>query len=229
MIARYDHGESDRILRLLTPSRGKVGVIAPRARSPKSPYSGLDLGVGLRARWRERGELGRLTEAEVVDPRARLRESYERLAVASYCLELVGAFSREGQPEPKLYGLAEMALVLLDGLDGGFESAFVAALEGKVLSFAGLCPRLGSCARCGGALEEATLFSLQSGASHRRCAPDEEGLLVVDPETLRRLEDLRRAPLREAIAGEAVEDLLYRVVVFQLGRPLRSRALLDVR
>jgi DNA repair protein RecO (recombination protein O) len=45
VVGRQDYGEADRILRLLTPDAGRVAVIARGARSDRSRWASLDIGV----------------------------------------------------------------------------------------------------------------------------------------------------------------------------------------
>lgn len=226
VVGRHDYGDSDRIVRILTPDAGRVGVLARGARAARSRWTELDLGVSARVSSRPgHGDLELLADVVVLDPRVHLRTSLGALGSAAYLCELTGAFARESHPEPRLYGLLETALLLLDALGDDPGPTFRAAFEAKALTFAGVAPVLERCVRCGGALEEHMVFD-HTGVAHRRCG---EGRLI-PAELALALERARRAPLRESL-GASLPDgphgILYEAVVAHLGRPLVSRAVLE--
>jgi DNA repair protein RecO len=216
-------GDDDRILRVLGPDEGRHGVFQRLGR--RRP-AGLDVGVCATLRLRGRGGgLDTLVEAEVHDARVRLRSSFLRLVLAQYGCELVGAFAREGQPEPKLYGLLETWLLVLDALDADPDPGLAVALELKTLTFAGVGPRLDRCAGCGEALDgPATLDPHAGGAHHARCG----GGAPVSSELLGELDHLRRTPLRELVdtrVSEPAIDASLALLRAQLGADLATRAL----
>lgn len=223
MLAVSPYAEDDRILRLLSPEDGRVAAFQ---RAGRRKPSGLDVGVRARVHLRRRvGGLDTLVSAEVEDARLHIRRSYGRLVLAQYGCELVGAFAHEGVAEPKLFGLLETLLLLLDALDADPVPALLAALELKVLTFAGVGPSLDRCGLCGGSVEADMAFDPSGGgARHRRCG---EGIGVTG-EALAQLEEFRRTPLRELVdrtipAGH--EAWVADLVRHQLGRELGSRAL----
>lgn len=233
VVGRHDYGETDRILRILAPDAGRVGVMARGARSPRSRFAALDLGA--RVRWAARpakGGLRTLAAAEVVDGRIHLRRSLARLATAAYACELCGALARDEHPEPRLYGLLETALLLLDAADADPGDAFLAGLEAKALTFAGVGPALDRCAACGGALDGPLVWMPGGGGvRHARCAGAEEGRAIpATVEWARALEAARRAPLRELLDARLPQgppDALHLAVAAHLGRALPSRAVLE--
>lgn len=219
------YGDDDRILRVLTPDVGRLGVFQRQGR--RRP-AGLDVGVRARLRVRERrgGGLDTLADAVVEDARVHLRRGYLRLASAQYACELVGAFAREGHEEPRLFGLLETFLLLLDALDADPPLTVVAALDLKVLTFAGVGPALDRCAVCGGPVESLMGFDpAAGGARHERCGAGES----VDARLLAELEGLRRTPLRDQVdhgVSARALALAEALVTGQLGHPLAARALL---
>ncbi|MDP2315321.1 MAG: DNA repair protein RecO [Pseudomonadota bacterium] len=232
VIGRQDYGESDRIVRVLTPDEGRVSVLARGARADRSRWAGLDLATRARIRSRPgRTDLETLVEIEVADPRVGIRGSLERLALAAYACELCGALAREGHPEPRLYGLLEMALLVLDAATEDPGDALRAGLEAKALTFVGVAPVLDRCVVCGGAPEAEMAFaSGVGGLTHLRCAPSEGSIRYVTREYAAALEAARRAPLRDLLdvrlpPGPA--DVLHEAVAAHLGRALSSRAVLD--
>lgn len=233
VLGRQDLGETDRIVRLLSPWRGRVSVVARHARGPRSRWSGLDVGVGVRFSSREaRGGLEPLVTAEVRDPRVRVRTRLETLALAAYACDAAGALAREGEAEPRLYGLLETLLVLLDALDDVPPSSLRLAFEAKLLTFAGIAPVLTRCTACVEPLDGTARFVPHGGGMrHARCLRDEDGsaLLVSLPWALA-VESLRRVPLREGLdlsLPSGPTTALSHAVAAHLGRELPSRAVLD--
>ncbi len=232
MVGRHDYGDADRIVRLLTPGEGRVGLLARGARSERSRWAVLDLGARVRVRSRPgRGDLEPVAEVEVLDARVRLRGALGPLALAAYACELCGALAREGQGEPRLFGLLETALLLLDATDADPGAAFRAALEAKALTFAGVAPVLDRCVGCGDPVEETMIFAPGAGGLvHRRCAPAEGTMRAVPASFAAALEAARRAPLRDVLDAPLPPgpvDLLHDAIAAHLGRALASRVVLD--
>lgn len=232
VVGRLDAGEVDRVIRLLTPDRGLLAGYAHGARRPRSPFAGLDVGARATVRFHPaRGELVTLAGATVAEARVRLRGSYERLVVAAYACELVGALASPAHPEPRQFGLLETALLLLDHADEPPGAAFVAGLEGKALTFAGLAPRLTACAACGRAPDDDMAWLPHAGGLyHPACLPAEPGPWEPMTATFAAaLDDARRAPLRDGYATALPAgplDALARAAEAHLGRALKSRAAL---
>ncbi|MBM4390068.1 MAG: DNA repair protein RecO [Deltaproteobacteria bacterium] len=140
VVARQAYGDNDLILRLVLPDEGRVVAFLRGGR--KRPR-GLDVATRARVRLRGReGGMDTLVDAEVEESRLGLRSDYGRLALAQYACELVGAFVHEGQPEPRLFALLETALLVLDAAQGTPGRAFLAALQLKTLTFAGVGPEV---------------------------------------------------------------------------------------
>ncbi len=232
VVGRQDYGESDRIVRVLTPDEGRVSLLARGARADRSRWSGLDLAARARIRSRRgKSDLETLVEVEVVDPRVGIRGSLARLALAAYACELCGALAREGHAEPRLYGLLEMMLLVLDAATGDPGDALRAGLEAKALTFAGVAPVLDRCVACGGAPEAEMRFAAGvGGLVHLRCAPTDGTFRNVSSAHAAALEAARRAPLRDLLDGTlppGPPDVLHEAIASHLGRPLSSRAVLD--
>lgn len=229
VVGAVDYGDTDRIVRLMTPELGKLPVLARRARADRKRYGGaLDTGnlVQITAR-PGRGALWRLDRAKLLDGREHARTDLSRLALLAYACELVGALAREQYAEPRLYGLLEMTLLLLDAMTGPPTEAFRLGLEAKALTFAGLTPALTRCAVCGEALEDRMRFRpADGGAAHARCA---SGGDAVSPAWLEAVEAARRTPLRELVDVELPPGPVWALsdaVQAHLGRALKSRRVL---
>jgi len=230
VVGHQDYRDSDRIVRLLTPGRGRVDVLARGARKSRRRFSAaLDIGNSLRVMVkRGRGTLDFLEDVDLLDDRLHIRKDLDRIALASFACELCASAARVDRPEPRLFGLLQMALTVLDATEGVPQTGWRAGLSVKASTFAGLRPHLTECAICG---EPATApmgwRPLGGGAVHRRCDP---GAPMVDLEWLHAVRQSLRTPLRHLVdvsLPTGPHSTLSHAIEDQLGRPFTSRILLD--
>jgi recombinational DNA repair protein (RecF pathway) len=159
------------------------------------------------------------------DGRTHARGDLERIALMAYATEVCGQLSREEHPEPKLYGLLDMAITLIDALIEPASQLFRLGLEAKALTFAGIAPRFTTCMTCD--LEaEGKMLLTTSGVHHYACSRDGE---QVSTQWLLAVEGARRSPLRESIDApdpSGPQWILAELLEQHLGRRLRSRSIL---
>ena len=230
VVGLQDYREADRIVRLLTAERGRVDALARRARSSRRRFAGaLETGNHVRVDLkRGRGSLDFLEDAELIDARLHTRSDLDRIALAAFACELCSGPARVDSPEPKLYGLLQTALVVLDACASAPSAAFRAGLATKTATFIGLRPHLHTCRVCGEPSADPMGWApLHGGAAHRQCDPIGK---QVDLEWLMAIEGCRRTPLRQLVDGSlppGPHGTLTHAIEDQLGRPLQSRRLLD--
>lgn len=227
VVGAFDFGESDRIVRLLTPDLGRQRVLARRARASRKRFAGLlDLGTEVQVMLgRGRGDLAILQEAERVRGPDEARKAWDRLPWVFYGCEVCGELAPEDAEATKLFRLLQTWLALLETTAPSAASRW--ALEAKALTFAGLAPGLVRCAECGEPLDDPAVFSLEAGgAMHARCG----GGRRVSARALAALEALRRTPLVDTVGlrpPDLPPGLLGEAIERQLGRKLNSRAFLS--
>lgn len=226
VLSGVDYGDSDRILALLTDTRGRRAAFARGARASRRRFAGaLQPFTLLSVQLVEtRGDTCRLDSAEVVDAFGELREEISRVARASYAAELVRELAREHEPQPELF---ELLCSFLSGLArAGAGAAEMMRFELAALAAGGLMPRLDTCARCGAEPADA-LFDPEHGGLLCPCCA--RGLAVrVSSEASRALASLQRpaggigpAAMPGHVRAEA-RALLSRFVNHHLGRRLKS-------
>ncbi len=115
VLSRFDLGEADRVLTLITPEHGKIRVIAKGVRRPTSRLGGslepfAELNVAL-ARGRT---FDVVTEVRVGHAWLRLRDRLESAATAWYIAELADRSLEERHEAEPLYALLHRAYELLD-------------------------------------------------------------------------------------------------------------------
>lgn len=171
LIGRQDLGEADRILRWIIPEEGRVSLVAKGARRPRNPFAQADIGVRARL-WIQEAprELPKLQRIEIEEERPRIRDDWSRTLALLHLSEVFSALVREGQPDPRMFGLLETALLLLDNMPAPPGAAFLPVIEAKALTFAGLTPGLSACSQCPEPLDPDDLCWDGAGLVHPHCA-----------------------------------------------------------
>ena len=229
VLGHVDYGEADRIVRLLTAEEGRVAAMARGARRSKRRFAGtLDVGnrVGVQLRT-GKGSLPVITEVHLEEGHPHVRGDLARITQMAYACELVAALARENHSEPKLFGLLQVALLVLDGATEAPGTVFRWGLEAKALSFAGLTPGLRRCMVCDLPFgTEALRYSPSlGGVVHAHCGSG----AVVDSRWCAQVESARMTPLADRVDEEPVAGpawALHDHLVWHVGHPLKSRTLL---
>jgi DNA repair protein RecO (recombination protein O) len=236
VLSRFELGEADRVLTLLTPHEGKIRAIAKGVRRPGSriggsvePFAEIDL---LLVRGRT---FDVVTQAQVVEAWLRFRDQLTATATAWYLGELAERAVEERAGAWPVYALLRRAYQLLD--DGMAPDRVARWYETGLADALGMRPEVERCVECDRVPGEEERF---------RWAPSLGGLLCErhpDPPaevrelsmgSLKVLRAYRRLDI-EAIAGlrlppevEAdVERLMRGFVRHALEREARSLAFLD--
>ena len=237
VLSRFDLGEADRVLTLITPGVGKLKAIAKGIRRPTSRVGGslepfAELTVAL-ARGRT---FDVVTQVVVGHAWLNLRDSLESTATAWYLAELADRSLEERHAAEPLYLLLRRAYELLDA---GMAPGRVARwYEMHLLDELGQRPEVDRCVECDRVLEANERFRWvpplggvlcercpgPRARPHRpepRCAQAPQGV----PATRHR-GDLRAPPGASAVERET-EAALRDFVRTALERDARSLAFLD--
>jgi DNA repair protein RecO (recombination protein O) len=236
VLTRFDLGEADRVLTLITPGSGKLKAIAKGIRRPTSRLGGslepfAELTVAL-ARGRT---FDVVTQVSVGHAWLRLRDNLESAATAWYLAELADRSLEERHAAEPLYALLRRAYELLDaGMDPGRVARW---FEMHLLDELGVRPEVDRCVECDRVLESDERFRWVPpvggvvcercpGPPHERAGLSLEGLKLL--KAYQRLDIEALAGLRLAGAVEAeVEAALREFVRQTLEREARSLAFLD--
>jgi DNA repair protein RecO (recombination protein O) len=222
-----DWSESSRIATLWTREFGKVRALAKGGRRLKSNFeSALDLLTLCRivVLRKSSGSLDLLTEAQVVERFARLRQSLPALYAAYYIAELLADWTQEYDPHPALFDEALAALRDL-GQPGVEAGPRVARFELATLRELGYTPALEGCAACGAAAvvsaDRGVAFSpAAGGVVCADCRPRHRDACPLSPGGWRVLREEARS-WREtwdpAVRNE-VRQVLNRYVTYLWGR-----------
>ncbi len=179
VLRTYRLGEADRVVVLLTRSRGKVRAVAKGVRRTGSKFgSRLEPGSHLQVQLHEgRGELHLVTQTETVESHRRTRSDLSRMGHVAALLEAVDQVAEEKGPSPRLFDMLVGGLRTVEDRD---PPAIVGAFYLKLLAAEGVAPAFDHCTVCGA--EEVSLFwAAESGGA--RCGMCGGGR-VVAPEVL---------------------------------------------
>jgi DNA repair protein RecO (recombination protein O) len=219
-------GEADRIVNLVTESRGKVRAVAKGVRKTKSRFGArLEPLTHVSLQLYEGRNLDTITQAETIDHFRNVREDLDRLSRATALLEAVDAVVQEGEDDRRVH---QMLLGALRTLDAQPAVLVVPAFFWKLLAHVGFRPLLDECAGCG-STEPPVAFDLtEGGALCRSCARGQR----VTPEAFALMRRILGGDLVSVLgepatsAGYEVEHLATRAMEHHLERRMRSVGLL---
>jgi DNA repair protein RecO (recombination protein O) len=236
VLSRFDYGEADRILTLITPAGGKIKAIAKGIRRPTSRIGGslepfAELTV-LLARGRT---FDVVTQVSVGHAWLSLRDSLESAATAWYLAELADRSLEERHAAEAVYSLLKRGYELLDA---GMEPGRVARwFEMHLADELGVRPEVDRCVECDRVLEVdgrfrwvpplgGVLCDRCPGPPHDRAGLTLDGLKLLKAyqrQDAEALAGLRLSAATEREVEGAMRDFL-RIV---LERDARSLAFLD--
>jgi len=243
ILRSVDYGESDRVLHLLVPERGRIAVIAKGARRSRKRFPGtLDLfnhlSVQLARRRGGGGGMARLEQALLLRQHGALRTHPTRFALGCYLLELLDRLAPEGGAASDMRRLFHFALEALAAVAAHEPDASLRTLlELRAFDALGLRPELRRCVGCGRELSAEPWLGFHvpdGGPVCAACAAARSGVLPAHLGTLRALErglalevgQLDRLVLPPAALVEA-RQLVGRFQRFHVGVELRSQRFLE--
>ena len=147
VLSRFDYGEADRILTLLTPGLGKIKAIAKGIRRPTSRIGGsLEPLAELRLQLARGRTFDVVTQVTMQHAWLGLRDRLEVTATAWYCAELLDRSLEERHEAEPLYLLLRRAYELLDA---GMAPGRVARwFEMRLCDELGVRPEVDRCVEC---------------------------------------------------------------------------------
>lgn len=170
-------GEADRIVTCYTVKLGKLRAVARGARRMKSrfgsalePFTHSDLNL-----FEKHGDtLYRLTQADLREPFARLRQDLTLMGGAARIVNLVGATTVDGDPDAQVFETLLHGLRALEYSDDPRLTALV--FQFRLLERVGFRPQIDECAACGVRPSQGAAFAPRSGGLLcRACAPRGRG------------------------------------------------------
>ena len=236
VLSRFDYGEADRIVTLLTPVHGKFKAIAKGVRRPTSRLGGsLEPLAELRVALARGRTFDVVTQVQVTHAWLRLRDSLESAATAWYLAELADRSLEERHEAEALYALLRRAYELLDaGMDSGRVARWY---EMHLADELGVRPEVDRCVECDRMLEAdesfrwvpplgGVLCSRCPGPSAERAGLSVEALKLLKAYQRLDVEALAALRLPPAVERE-VEAAMRDFLRVSLERDARSLEFLD--
>lgn len=236
VLSRFDLGEADRVMTLITPTHGKLKAIAKGIRRPTSRLGGsLEPFAELRVALAHGRTFDVVTEVRVGQAWLRMRDSLEGAATAWYLAELADRSLEERHEAEPIYLMLRRAYELLDaGMSPGRVARW---FEMHLADELGVRPEVDRCVECDRVLEATEAFRWVpplGGVLCERCPGPPAGRTVLTLEALKVLKAYQRLDV-EALASLRLADLAEREVEtamreflrVALERDPRSLAFLD--
>jgi DNA repair protein RecO (recombination protein O) len=214
VLSRFDFGEADRILTLLTPELGKIKAIAKGIRRPTSRIGGaLEPLAELRVQLAKGRTFDVVTQVTMRHTWLGLRDRLEVTATAWYCAELAERSLEERTAAQPVYLLLRRTYELLDA---GMAPARVARwFEMRLCDELGVRPEVDRCVECD-----------HPGPSAMAAGLSTEALRVLKAYQRMDVEALAGLRLPPAVERE-VEEQLGAFVRHVMERDTRSRRFLE--
>ncbi|GAB4334064.1 MAG: DNA repair protein RecO [Phototrophicales bacterium] len=231
IIRRRDFAEADRLLTIITPTHGKLDVIAKGARKPTSTKTGHVELFALVDMLISRGRNFHLvTQAELVEPYLNIREDLQRSAYASYVAELADRFTLQGEDD--LTDVFNLLMYTLSYLSDTDDLRKVARFyELRLLDAVGFRPELNECVFTHEPIQPQDQFFsyAEGGVVVPSAAQYSHSLVPISLNTLKLLRYLQRSEYQQIqvlrIPPEThmeVERLMLGYITFLLERRLQS-------
>ncbi|MFZ0544837.1 MAG: DNA repair protein RecO [Candidatus Promineifilaceae bacterium] len=230
VLRRSDFGEADRMLTLFSREYGKVQAIAKGARKPQTRKSGhVELFMRTNFLIAKGKNIDIVTQAELVEAYAALREDLVRTTYASYLVELLDRFTAEEDRDLRKYNLLADALGWFNTTDNLLLAARYYEL--RLLSLAGFQPQFFNCVSCAEPIQEQDqYFSAElGGLLCPNCHQADRRARAITPSAVKVLrylqshnwETVKALQLRRDLHTE-LENVLHYYLTYLLERELKS-------
>ena len=162
IINRLNLGESDRILTLFSPSKGKIRAIAKGSRRTKSKFSGHTELFTLCDFIISTGKsLDIITDSDLVSNFLALNPDMESVKTAYFMAEVISKLLPDDQPNQEVY---DLFLWCLRNLGTSETNLIRLIFVSRMLKIFGIYPELGKCIKCEvKPSEEVVYFSKMAG------------------------------------------------------------------
>lgn len=231
IVLRYaNYRDNDRMLTLLSPTRGRIEALARGCRRPRSPLlNASELFALGDYELYDRNGRATVVSAQLIETFYPLRADFDRLACGTYLLNLAEASAQPGENAQELFMLLLHTLSRLTFSDQEWKPL----LAGFLLHYAaieGYKPRLQHCVRCEKRLAdgEQVYFDLEEGGlcCHACRTPGQIAVAAEQARWMRRMLLSGASTWTNAPDCYAPFTLLRAFVEQRLDRPLRSASML---
>lgn len=181
VLSETNYSESSKILNVLTPKYGLLGIMSKGCRNMKSKLRGVSrkLIYGTFHIYYKENGLSTLIEVDINNSYNNILTNLDNITFATYLLELVEQVYRQNEDE----SIFTLLRVALDKINEGFDPLIITNIvELKCLDYLGVRPCIDCCSLCGSDKNIVTLSSDQGGLVCRNCYTNE---VMVDIKTIK--------------------------------------------
>ncbi len=229
---KQDLRETSLIVTFFTRDFGKIKGILRGVRGSRGAQGGAAVELFARDEIvfydRKRGDIFTVSQCDLTDYYGAARESLDRLAHASYMIELLDSVTTLGDTNVGVYDLAVNCLKLL--CTDASAKRVARIFEIKLLSLMGLMPSVTECVNCGGAVEASARFSLRNGGLVcKACLGVDRSARPVLAGTIKFIEYIQNSPFEKIDrvkvsqdVGKELEQILRKFLEFHIERRLKT-------
>src|SRR5215212_8020035 len=213
VLSRFDYGEADRIMTVITPGGGKLKAIAKGIRRTTSRIGGsLEPFAELHLVLHRGRTFDVVTQVSVVHPWLNLRDDLVSFGTASYIAELANGTLEERHGADTVYLLLKRAYELLDvGMAPGRVARW---FEMHLADELGVRPEVDRCVECGRLLEADERYRWMpplGGVLCERCPGPPHDRVGLSLDALKLLKAFQRMDV-EALAAVRVRPAIEREI-----------------
>lgn len=181
IISEQAYGETSKIINVLTPDKGIIGMMAKGARKLKSDLANVSskLNYGYFDVYYKENKLSTLVSVDVVNSFKNVRKDIEKISYVSFLLDLSGQVMKHNPHKLVFTNL----LAALKKIDEGFDPLVITnIIELKFLDLLGVMPILDCCSGCGKTSNIVTLSNIKGGYVCGDCVTSEK---IVSEKTIK--------------------------------------------
>lgn len=173
VISEQAYGETSKIINILTPDKGIVGVMAKGARKLKSDLANVSgkLNYGYFNLYYKQDKLSTLISADIINSFKQVRKDITKISYASFLLELSTQVMKHNPHNLVFKNL----ISCLKKIDEGFDPLVITnILQLKYLDLLGVMPVFDCCSGCGKTSNILTLSTIKGGYVCNNCHTSEK-------------------------------------------------------
>ncbi|WP_017755820.1 DNA repair protein RecO [Calidifontibacillus oryziterrae] len=186
VIRTNDYGETNKIVTLFTREMGKIAVIARGAKKPKSRFTSISQ-VFVHGYYLVQisSGLGTLQQGEIISSFRGIREDLYQAAYAANVIELTDKLTDNKTTNPYLF---EVLYQTLNYMNEGIDPEILLYIfETKMLTLAGIRPKLDGCVLCSSNEGEFAFSIREGGFLCHRCVYKDTTIITISQATIKLL------------------------------------------
>lgn len=211
VICEKAHGETSKIIQILTEQYGIIGVIAKGARTMKSEFrtSTVKMTYGTFDMAYKKGKLSTLVAVDVISNFRNILKDIAVVTYASYLLDLSEQVMRECTSNRYIF---QNLIDALYKMNEGFDPVVISSIvELKYLEYLGVMPCFDSCVICGESKDIVTASSTRGGYICNRCLTSER---ILSQKTLKLLRMLYYVDIKKISKLDIGNDVKHELHTF---------------